>query len=141
MMRVPNNLRRGGVGFNMTPMIDIVFLLIVFFIVAGHLAKQESQYELPLPRADSSTDAVDDDAPCVIVNVLPDGRLLLAGKSVNHQQLHERLAFERKWSGDALEVRIRGDRSVPYQFVEPILLASARAKIWNVTFAVFKREE
>ena len=42
---------------------------------------------------------------------------------------------------DDLEVRIRSARSVAYEHVEPILLACARAGIWNVTFAVYRRNE
>ena len=34
-MRIPNHLSRGGLGFNMTPMIDVVFLLIIFFLVSS----------------------------------------------------------------------------------------------------------
>jgi biopolymer transport protein ExbD len=52
-------------------------------------------------------------------------------------RLRERLAVH----GGDLEVRIRSDRSVAYANVEPILLACARAGIWNVSFAVFRRED
>ena len=52
-MRTPNHTQDGGVHFNMTPMIDVVFLLIIFFLVSSHLAKQEVHLELPLPAADS----------------------------------------------------------------------------------------
>ena len=37
-------------------------------------------------------------------------------------------------------VRIRGDQSVPYREIEPILLACARAGVWNVTFAVVEKQ-
>ncbi len=52
-MKVPTQLNSGEVDFNMTPMIDVVFLLIIFFLVSTHLAKQEAQLELPLPVAES----------------------------------------------------------------------------------------
>ena len=45
---------------NLTSLIDVVFLLIIFFLVSSHLAKQESQLELPLPVADSGTITLDD---------------------------------------------------------------------------------
>ena len=96
---------------------------------------------MPLPAADSVADSVNDESPRVIVNVLGDGQILLAGERVDRTKLQQRLAFERRRTGDALEVRIRGDRGVPYQFVEPVLLAAARADIWNVTFAVIKRKD
>ena len=90
-MRIPNNHSRGSVGFNMTPMIDIVFLLIIFFLVSSHLARQETQLELDLPAAASGHRAEDDDrARRVIVNVLAnprtangqddEGQIMIGGK-------------------------------------------------------------
>ncbi|MCA9180756.1 MAG: biopolymer transporter ExbD, partial [Planctomycetales bacterium] len=45
-MRTPKLLAAGSASINMTPMIDVVFLLIIFFLVSSHLAKQENQVEL-----------------------------------------------------------------------------------------------
>ena len=140
-MRVPNDLGRGAVGFNMTPLIDVVFQLIIFFLVSSHLAKQEAQLELDLPTAESGREAVDDVTPRVTINVLPDGQLTLGSHRVSADQLPSLLADRRDEEGDQLEVRIRSDRSVAYRDVEPIRLACARAGIWNVTFAVYRREE
>ncbi|NLE37816.1 MAG: biopolymer transporter ExbD, partial [Pirellulaceae bacterium] len=74
-MRVPNNLSRGGLGFNMTPMIDVVFLLIIFFLVSSHLARQEVQLELDLPAAVSGRQADEKEGVRrVVVNILPEAR-------------------------------------------------------------------
>jgi len=140
-MRVPNNLRSGQFGFNMTPMIDVVFLLIIFFLVSSHLAKQEAQMELPLPVAESGSKQVEEEGRRVTVNVLGDGKLLLAGKAVRPAELAARLGDRISDAGSDLEVRIRSDRSVPYRYVEPIMLACARSGIWNVTFAVYRPED
>ena len=140
-MRVPSNLSRPGLGFNMTPMIDVVFLLIIFFLVSSHLAKQEAQLPLPLPVAGSGQDPLDEQSPRVTVNVRADGTLLLAGKPVAAGRLRQRLEAAMDRAGRDVEVRIRGDRSVAYRSVEPILLACARAGLWNVTFAVIRPED
>jgi biopolymer transport protein ExbD len=140
-MRVPNNVQGGELGFNITPMIDVVFLLIIFFLVSSHLAKQEVQMPLPLPVAESGSTPRDESQRRVTINVIDDGRLLLAGKPVEPKQLRERLANALTENGADLEVRIRGDRNVDYRHVEPILLACARAGIWNVAFAVYRPED
>jgi biopolymer transport protein ExbD len=137
-MRVPTSDRTTTVGFNMTPMIDVSFLLIIFFLVASHLAKREVRLELDLPPASSGQTEIEDDKPRVTVNVLPTGQVLLGGLEVDAEELGRRLQVELNVSGPDLEVRIRSDRRVAYQFVEPILLACARAGAWNVTFAVVK---
>ena len=52
-MRVPLSNRRHRLEMNMTPMIDVVFLLIIFFLVSSHLQKQEAHAELDLPTAET----------------------------------------------------------------------------------------
>lgn len=138
-MRVPSSVRRGSHEFNMTPMIDVTFLLIVFFLVSSHLARQEVQYELSLPAAESGRPQREDDTRRVTVNVLSEAELRLGSRLVSHVELAQAIAYESKQPGPPLEVRIRCDRGVPYRVVEPIMLACAQGGVWNVTFAVFRK--
>jgi biopolymer transport protein ExbD len=139
-MRLPH-ARRVSVAFNMTPMIDVTFQLIIFFLLSSHLAQQETQLELDLPTAASGRQAVDDNRPRLSVNVASDGSVMLGSTPTEPHEMRGRLRIERERLGTDLEVRIRADRAVPYSAVEPILLACADAGIWNVTFAVFKEVE
>ncbi len=140
-MRLPDFHQRSGVDFNMTPMIDVVFLLIIFFLVSSHLARQDTQMALPLPVADSGIEPEPTNAPRVTINVLNDGTLAWAGRTIASEQLQIRLRQKRAEEGNDLEVRIRSDRGVPYRHVEPIMLACAREGIWNVSFAVYRSED
>ncbi len=139
-MRVPINFSRAGASFNMTPMIDVVFLLIIFFLVSSHLARQEVQLEMDLPDAGTGEPTGDDQTRRVVVNVLPDaeptGRIMVAGRRMQPDELTRLIDYESRRADRQLEVRIRSDRTVPYGAVEPILLACARAGVWRVTFAV-----
>ena len=137
-MQIPQYRTGRKYGFNMTPMIDVVFLLIIFFLVSSHLARQETQLELQLPTATSGQDDVDDAAPRLVVNVKRDGSLWLAGRPIAAEQLKARFEALRAQEGEALEVRIRGSRDAPYSVVEPIMLACTEARIWNVTYAVYR---
>jgi biopolymer transport protein ExbD len=139
-MKVPHSQRSGEAGINMTPMIDVVFQLIIFFLVSSHLAKQEVQLKLPLPEAASGQLDTHPDIPRLTVNVLADGTLLLAGRSVVASELQERLRERLSELGADVEVRIRGHRDVAYQHVEPLLVACAKSGIWNVSFAVYDDE-
>jgi len=125
----------------MTPMIDVVFLLIIFFLVSSHLARQETTLELPLPIAASGDDDLDHLTPRVTINVRSDGSLLMAGRAIQTDQLTQRLKELREQEGDQLEVRIRGSRVAPYSAVEPIMLACTNARIWNVTYSVFREDQ
>ena len=137
-MQIPQHNSNRKYGFNMTPMIDVVFLLIIFFLVSSHLSRQESQLELDLPTANSSEDDTDQETPRLTINVKADGSMLLAGRPITREQLKSRFLEARKKEGDNIEVRIRGSRLTAYSEVEPIMLACTGAKIWNVTFAVYR---
>jgi biopolymer transport protein ExbD len=139
-MQIPQHKSNRKYGFNMTPMIDVVFLLIIFFLVSSHLARQESQMDLELPIAVSGQDDVDLETPRITINVKTDGSLWLAGRPVAKEQLKERFIDARDKQGDDIEVRIRGSRSAPYSTVEQIMLACTGAKIWNVTYAVYRED-
>ena len=120
-------------------MIDVVFLLIIFFLVSSHLARQESQLPLPLPDAVSGEE-VEIEGERVVINVLGNGTLMLAGREVNASELQKRLAVEKDRRDANLEVRIRGDRNVPFQAIQPILLSISESGLSNVTFSVTRRQ-
>lgn len=140
-MRLPHFGRDRSVQFNVTPLIDVVFLLIIFFLVNSRLAQQETQMELALPHAASGHEAEESKTPRVTINLLPDGRLFLGSDEIDVSEMQRRLEVERKQTRGDLEVRLRADRQVAYQKVEPLLLACTKAGIWNVSFAVENQQE
>ena len=73
-----NDILEEEIKVDMTPMIDVVFLLLVFFMVTTTLMKQEADLSLQLP---SDTPPVDtDELPEKhIIDVMPDGEVLLNG--------------------------------------------------------------
>lgn len=121
----------------MTPMIDVVFLLIIFFLLSSHLARQEAQLPLPLPIAESGQRAIDQEAR-VVVNLRLDGTIIVSGNSVSADELQSYLQQRMGRVGQDLQLRVRSHREVPYQYVKPVLLAAARAGLWNVHFAVIR---
>lgn len=139
-MKIPRNLARQSAGVNMTPMIDVVFLLIIFFLVSSHLARQESRMELALPIAKSGAEDVDLETPRVTINVAADGKLFIAGRMLPREQLPDTLRELRQTEGENLEVRIRSSRETPYLHVEPIMMACTQSSIWNVSYAVYREE-
>lgn len=137
-MQIPQHQRNRKYGFNMTPMIDVVFLLIIFFLVSSHLSRQESQMDLELPLAKSGQDDVDLETPRLTINVNSDGSLWLAGRPIARELLQQKLAEARAREGENIEVRIRGSRSAPYATVEPVMLACTGAGIFKVSYAVYR---
>ncbi len=139
-MRVPHSAP-SDFGVNMTPMIDVVFQLLIFFLVSGHLAQQESHLELDLPDAKTAEDdQASAETPRLTINVEADGKLWHGGRLVTPEELQVQLVERQAQYGKGVEVRIRCDRHVPYRHVEPVMLACVQAGLWNVTYAAVKVE-
>lgn len=139
-MRIPTSISRHPVGFNMTPMIDIVFLLIIFFLVSSHLAQREARMELDLPTATTGAEASNENLRRITVNVLANGQTVVGGREVASSQIAGYLRQAKQQADEPMEVRIRGDRLAPYEAVEPILKGAADVGIWDVTFSVVEEQ-
>jgi biopolymer transport protein ExbD len=137
-MHIPNNSHRRSVGANMTPMIDVVFLLIIFFLVSSHLARQENRLPLDLPLA-STFDPIDPERAPLTISVNQAANWLVAGKEVDLASLRSILADLPARTGSSAAIRIRCDGTVQYQYVEPILREAALAGVTDAAIAV--REE
>lgn len=135
-MRVLPRLRHLPIGFNMTPMIDVVFLLIIFFLLSNHLAQREHRIPVDLPDAVSGQAENADVNPRVTVTMAADGQLWLAAQPVSVEEIGTRLRDEQHRQEGRLELRIRCDKHVPYREVEPLLSQAVQAGIAKVSFAV-----
>ena len=121
----------------MTPMIDVVFLLIIFFLVSSHLAKQENSLALDLPLAASGLDdTIEREA--MVVNVLPSGTWQIAGVDVEPAAFPTTLRKRLSGSAQPIQLKIRVDKSVTYSHIEPILRMASEAGIGDIVFSVFE---
>ena len=134
-MQLPSTRDRTGVGANMTPMIDVVFLLIIFFLVSSHLARQENRLPLDLPVAETFGPVDLDRAPLTI-SVDGDARWRVAGNVVGLDALRRALFEYRRRHGFDSAVRVRTDGRIAYRNVEPLLRESAKAGITDIMIAV-----
>ena len=140
-MRVPLSNRRHRLEMNMTPMIDVVFLLIIFFLVSSHLQKQEAHAELDLPTAETGAENTPTDTRTLTVNISSrqdNYQIAFGARIIPPSNLLSQLQSELKRAKGKIEVRIRVDRTAPYRVVEPILAGCAQLDIWNVQFAVIR---
>jgi biopolymer transport protein ExbD len=115
--------RRTTQAPNLTPLIDIVFLLLVFFMLTSHFV-QEQSLNIELPVADSG-DAVGEDSQLEVV-IAKDGRLLINDHFVEDEALQEVLRSALAGQEDK-QVRIRGDRTSPLGRSVTVLDAARRA--------------
>ena len=119
---------------NLTPMIDVVFLLIIFFMVATSFAEMERDIELELPEVASAA-ALTSAPKQRIVAVHADGGVVLDGENLSLAELTRRLASARSEYPE-LSVVIRGDANCAFQHVAASLAACKEAKISDLGITV-----
>lgn len=108
---------------NLTPLIDIVFLLLVFFMLTSHFV-QEQALNIDLPVADSG-EAVTEDTQLEVV-IKPEGVLLIDDHIVEPDNLQAVLQEKLKGRQDKL-LRVRGDRGAPLGEAVTVLDAARKA--------------
>ncbi len=142
-MRLPAQAAaRRALQFNITPLIDIVFLLIIFFLVASHFVRSDVAEEVDLPTA-SAADRDEEPAHRLTVTIVASGSYSISGESVSQDQVLQRiagLAASASEEGSQPEVRIRADRTQLVKLVRPIIEECARQNIRSIRFAVSVEE-
>ncbi|MES9986882.1 MAG: biopolymer transporter ExbD [Candidatus Thiodiazotropha endolucinida] len=102
--------RRSSQVLNLTPLIDIVFLLLVFFMLTAHFIEDEA-IDIQLPVAESSLPSDDDDT--VEVALLPNGDLLVDGRAATLDNLEDTLRGALH-APNKRYVRLKGDQAAAF---------------------------
>jgi len=106
-------------GIAMAPLIDCVFLLLIFFLVASTLKKAHNELELELPYAQHAIETKSR-YDTLIIEVAKDGTIQLEGEPVTKQLLRRRLR-EAKAENPNRRVRIDADRRTAAQYIVYVL--------------------
>ena len=126
-------------GFMMTPMIDVIFLLLLFFMSTSVFAQIESEMEITLPEASESV-AMDRAPYEIIINVKADGTIVVNQRAMTLDELEAMLTKVADiFQGQG--VIIRGDTQTPMGVAVDVLNACAKVDIHNVSFATIKPED
>jgi biopolymer transport protein ExbD len=132
-MRLDANVRPSGEDrLELTPLIDVVFLLLVFFLAATTFARDEVDMDLELPES-SSGEASERPHP-IVIQVLSDGALTVDGRVVTIEALHQKLRAAAVRDKDQ-EVLIRGDTRVRFGAVAQAFDACLAASLKRVSIA------
>lgn len=123
-------------GFNMTPLIDVTFLLIVFFVLSNQMVQDEFAMEMRLPRESSGELITETDSDKIIINVESADYVYFGARRVDFDELRARMTREKARAPRPISVRIRANRDVPYGVIEPILIICAQSGFSDVSFAV-----
>lgn len=143
------NLRRAvvseeGVNVNMSPMIDLVFLLLIFFMVASTLIDKMIDPEVKPAVAKDALVRESLSKGRVLINILEDGTLRNEQKAVISEEEITRLVkavdAENKRLGVETQVLIRADRDSPVEFTKKVVAAAGAGGVINFIFSARRVE-
>ena len=119
---------------NLTPMIDIVFLLMIFFMVGTKFTELEKTIALQVPAVNPSN-KLESPSEALVLNVNGDGSLVFDGQSVSRGALKQTLASAKQSRGD-FALYIRGDEAAPHGVMARVYSACRAANIQKFGVAV-----
>jgi biopolymer transport protein TolR len=114
---------------NVTPLVDVMLVLVVIFIITAPLLA--SSIRLDLPKADGAQPG---DAPRFVTVVLDKaGQVFVNDKPVTAPQLAEQLAAAAKANPET-EIQLRADQAVPYGRIVEVMGLAHRAGLTRIGF-------
>ena len=126
-------------AFALTSMLDVIFLLLCFFVTASVFSQWESEISISLPAASSS------ETPSrlpgeVILNVARDGSVTVNARKLTLNDLGERLRKVADFY-PGQPVVIRADRETSYDSLVKVLDTCRVAGVWNFSLATVEEKE
>jgi biopolymer transport protein ExbD len=134
------NRRHDEFTQGLTPLIDVVLQLIVFFLVSTTFVRPEKSIDIQLPTADAAQ-GVAEEQSSVIVNVRQSGLMVVEGRVLaGIEELDEilRAAYSRN---AGVTVIIRGDREALHKDIVKVMNAVLNVGIGEMSIAVFETQE
>lgn len=137
-MPLKRNTDDDAFQLNLTPMIDVVFLLVIFFMTATQFAEVERAVELQLPEVGAEGTSVATAEEPRIVGISSEGVITLDDQPRTAAELTADLnaAREASTSSEGPQVLIHGDARCPFQQVAVALAACREAHISDVGVSV-----
>lgn len=125
---------------NLTPLIDVVFLLLIFFMVSTTFQK-ESEIKISLPQAATDKQPIASDKIEVMVNA--QGQMHVGGRElVNGQLATVRQALQQAANGRRdIPLVIRADKGTPYQSIVTVMDAGSQIGLLRISLPTLRVQE
>ena len=139
-MRIPIEQRVKTTRLQMTPMIDVVFLLMTFFMIVAELGRQDQIEGLDLPRVEYAK--LLDQGGRLVICVLRDGAYYVGGQPRTLKELGDILIVHARLDPDE-PILIRADRRVAFKHIRAIIkriCGEREIRIPNIAFATLPPE-
>lgn len=123
-------------GIQLAPLVDVLLLLLIFFLMTWNAARNENELDVKVPKANA---AKEKPAPIgdVVVNVKADGNVVVNRRTLSPVELTDLLKDLVQLNADQAVV-IRGDEGGAYKNIVSVLNTCSEAGVTNVAFATAK---
>ncbi|MEM6821443.1 MAG: biopolymer transporter ExbD [Verrucomicrobiota bacterium] len=132
--------RRQGddVSFQLAPMIDMTFLLLIFFMVTTKITKEKKKLDIDLPVASAAL-TPDDLSGREIINLDGSGQIFIGDEMASEKKLKAYLK-QRLIDFPPLRIYVRADAKTPAKSIKKIMKMCAEAGAIEVIFGSYKKD-
>jgi biopolymer transport protein ExbD len=123
-------------GIQLAPLVDVLLLLLIFFLLTWNAARNENELDVKVPKASAAKEKT---APIgdVVVNVKTDGNVIVNRRTLSTAELTDLLKGLVQLNSEQAVI-IRGDEAGAYKNIIGVLNICTEAGITNVAFATAK---
>lgn len=123
-------------GIQLAPLVDVLLLLLIFFLMTWNAARNENELDVKVPKASAAKEKA---APIgdVVVNVKSDGNVVVNRRTLSTPELSDLLKGLVQLNAEQAVV-IRGDEAGAYKNIVAVLNTCSEAGVTNVAFATAK---
>ena len=125
------------VGFQLAPMIDMTFLLLVFFMLTSTITNDKVKQDVNVPLAPSAV-IPKNAANRLLINIDASGALFLGDRAINEKDLSAELNRQFQHN-PPLQLYVRADRAVPAKRIKSIVRMATEAGAIKVIIATLKK--
>jgi biopolymer transport protein ExbD len=118
-MLIRNAEAKSDVHIDFVPMVDVLFNLLIFFLLATSMAQAEREMSIALPHA-ASSGPISMAMREIIINIHADGAIEVAGKAVSQEELGAMIRSAVAGNPEQ-KVSVRGDRAAAYASIATVL--------------------
>ena len=128
-----------GCEIDMTPMIDVVFQLIIFFIVTIKMEQDENP-DIVLAKAEYGPVIKEEDPRTMVVEISQRGWISIHGAQLTRQKFRDIMLGRLERHG-AFPVLIRGDQRARHEDIRAVMDICTDLGIWRINFAAIKEKK
>jgi biopolymer transport protein ExbD len=125
-------------GINMTPMIDVVFQLIIFFVITADMQDERLDQILTMAMAPNSAAQQVKDPREINIDVDKQGRIMINRKRLSQASLKGVLTKSVNQFGQTTPVTIRGDGQTKHDAIRQAMDACSQAGLYRIKFGAVK---